>query len=68
MFELQTISSEYSKANLEIQISSETEEQVRDYDHLTGKHRGAVHNKCNSNCEQKRSNFIQCFFTTLVDM
>ena len=25
-------------------------DEVRDHDHLTGKYRGAAHNKCNLNC------------------
>ena len=29
------------------------DDKVRDHDHLTGKYRGAAHNKCNLNCKQK---------------
>ena len=29
------------------------EDTVRDHDHLTGKYRGAAHNRCNSNCITK---------------
>ena len=28
-------------------------DKVRDHDHLTGKYRGAAHNKCNLNCKKK---------------
>ena len=39
---------------------------VRDHDHLTGKYRGAAHNKCNSrcnlNCKKKSSSFVPIFF------
>ena len=28
------------------------EDTVRDYDHLTGKYRGAAHNRCNLNCKK----------------
>ena len=36
--------------------------KVRDHDHLTGKYRGAVHNRCNINCKQKSSSFVPIFF------
>ena len=35
---------------------------VRDHDHLTGKYRGAAHNKCNLNCKKKSSSFVPIFF------
>ena len=35
---------------------------VRDLDHLTGKYRGAAHNICNINCQQKSSSFVPKFF------
>ena len=53
--------------------------KVRDHCHLTGKYRGAAHEKCNINVRQKNSNFIpflfhnfsnydcHLFFKTLID-
>ena len=38
------------------------DDKVRDHDHLTGKYRGAAHNKCNLNCKQKSSSFVPTFF------
>ena len=38
------------------------EDTVRDHDHLTGKYRGAAHNKCNLNCKKKSSSFVPIFF------
>ena len=38
------------------------DDKVRDHDHLTGKYRGAAHNKCNLNCKQKSSSFVPIFF------
>ena len=38
------------------------EDKVRDHNHLTGKYRGAAHNKCNLNCKQKSSSFVPIFF------
>ena len=38
------------------------EDNVRDHDHLTGKYRGAAHNKCNINCKKKSSSFVPIFF------
>ena len=38
------------------------EDNVRDHDHLTGKYRGAAHNKCNLNCKKKSSSFVPIFF------
>ena len=55
------------------------ERAVRDHCHLTGKYRGAAHEKCNINVKQKQSNFIpfmfhnfsnydcHLFFKTLID-
>ena len=37
-------------------------DNVRDHDHLTGKYRGAAHNKCNLNCKKKSSSFVPIFF------
>ena len=37
-------------------------DKVRDHDHLTGKYRGAAHNKCNLNCKKKSSSFVPIFF------
>ena len=38
------------------------EDNVRDHDHLTGKYRGAAHNKCNLNCKKRSSSFVPIFF------
>ena len=38
------------------------EDTVRDHDHLTGKYRGAAHNRCNLNCKKKSSSFVSIFF------
>ena len=38
------------------------DEKVRDHDHLTGKYRGAAHNRCNLNCKKKSSSFVPIFF------
>ena len=38
------------------------EDTVRDHDHLTGKYRGAAHNRCNLNCKTKSSSFVPKFF------
>ena len=37
-------------------------DKVRDHCHLTGKHRGPAHSKCNVNVTQKQSNFIPFIF------
>ena len=37
------------------------DDKVRDHDHLTGKYRGAAHNRCNSICKQKSSSFVPIF-------
>ena len=37
-------------------------QKVRDHDHLTGKYRGAAHNRCNLNCKKKASSFIPIIF------
>ena len=37
-------------------------DKVRDHDHLTGKYRGAAHNRCNLNSKQKSSPFVLIFF------
>ena len=39
-------------------------DKVRDHDHLTGKYRGAAHNKCNLNCKKKSSSLVPIFFHT----
>ena len=38
------------------------EDTVRDHDHLTGKYRGAAHNRCNLNCKKKSSSFVPIIF------
>ena len=37
-------------------------DEVRDHCHLTGKHRGPAHGKCNINVTQKQSNFVLFVF------
>ena len=37
-------------------------DKIRDHDHLTGKYRGAAHNRCNLNCKKKTSSFVPIFF------
>ena len=39
-----------------------TEDKVRDHDHLTGKYRGAAHNICNIQSQQRSSSFVPIFF------
>ena len=36
--------------------------KVRDHDHLTGKYRGAAHNICNIQSQQRSSSFVSIFF------
>ena len=36
--------------------------KVRDHDHLTGKYRGAAHNICNIQSQQRSSSFVPVFF------
>ena len=36
--------------------------KVRDHDHLTGKYRGAAHNICNIQSQQRSSSFVPIFF------
>ena len=38
------------------------DDKVRDHDHLTGKCRGAAHNRCNLNCKNMSSSFVPIFF------
>ena len=47
------------------EATREATQKVRDHDHLTGKYRGAAHNKCNRNCKQKSSSFVPIFFHNL---
>ena len=44
------------------EATREATQKVRDHDLLTGKYRGAAHNKCNRNCKQKSSLFVPIFF------
>ena len=37
-------------------------QKVRDHDHLTGKYRGAAHNRCKLNCKKKASSINPIFF------
>ena len=43
-------------------------EKVRDHDHLTGKYRGAAHNRCNLKCKQKSSSFVPIFLNNFCGM
>ena len=43
-------------------------QKVRDHDHLTGKYRGAAHNRCNSNCKKRQVHLFPYFSTILVVM
>ena len=47
------------------EATREATQKVRDHDHLTGKYRGAAHNKCNRNCKQNSSSFVPIFFHNL---
>ena len=38
------------------------EDTVRDHDHLTGKYRGAAHNRCNLNCKKSQVHLFPYFF------
>ena len=51
-----------SKVCLLCERKLDGEDNVRDHDHLTGKYRGAAHNKCNLNCKKKSSSFVPIFF------
>ena len=42
------------------------EDTVRDHDHLTGKYRGAGHNKCNLNC--KKVKFVCSYFFSIISV
>ena len=42
-------------------------DKVRDHCHLTGKHRGSAHSKCNINVSQDRSNFLPFMFHNFSD-
>ena len=43
-------------------------QKVRDHDHLTGKYRGAAHNRCNSNCKKRQVHLSPYFSTISVVM
>ena len=43
-------------------------DKVRDHDHLTGKYRGAAHNKCNLNCKKSQVRLFQNFSIISVVM
>ena len=43
-------------------------QKVRDHDHLTGKYRGAAHNRCNLNCKKRQVPLFPYFSTILVVM
>ena len=44
------------------------EDNVRDHDHLTGKYRGAAHNKCNLNCKKSQVRLFLYFSIISVVM
>ena len=44
------------------------EDTVRDHDHLTGKYRGAAHNRCNLNCKKSQVRLFPYFSTTSPDV
>ena len=44
------------------------EDTVRDHDHLTGKYRGAAHNRCNLNCKKSQVRLFPCFSIISVVM
>ena len=44
------------------------EDNVRDHDHLTGKYRGAAHNKCNLNCKKSQARLFLYFSIISVVM
>ena len=55
----------------ERELHSDTEgalQKVRDHDHLTGKYRGAAHNRCNLNCKKRQVHLYAYFSTILVVM
>ena len=44
------------------------EDTIRDHDHLTGKYRGAAHNKCNLNCRKSQVRLVPYFSIIPVAM
>ena len=44
------------------------EDTVRDHDHLTGKYRGAAHNRCNLNCKKSEVRLFPYFSIISVVM
>ena len=47
---------------------SASHDEVRDHDHLTGKYRGAAHNKCNLNCKKSQVRLFLYFSIISVVM
>ena len=43
-------------------------QKIRDHDHLTGKYRGAAHNRCNLNCKKRQVHLFPYFSAILVVM
>ena len=43
-------------------LPPQSNEKVRDHDHVTGKYRRAAHNRWNLNCKQKSSSFVPILF------
>ena len=50
------------------EATREATQKVRDHDHLTGKYRGAAHNRCNLNCKKREVLLLPYFSTILVVM
>ena len=50
------------------EATREATQKVRDHDHLTGKYRGAAHNRCNLNCKKRQVPLFPYFSTILVVM
>ena len=52
----------------EDEATREATHKVRDHDHLTGKYRGAAHNKCNLNCKKSQVRLFLYFSIISVVM
>ena len=80
---LEKLASEYFETNIPLEIEEESfqqsticwfcenplgEDTVRDHDHLTGKYRGAAHNRCNLNCKKNQVQMFPYFSIISVVM